>query len=99
MLETVIVLLSFFSLTWAIQNVDPISIPRNWLMRKSVVFFKLLSCSYCTGFYSGLIIYLAKFAQIQKDFSIIEMFLWGLASAGFSFIITAVIDRISILKD
>ena len=81
------------------QNAELLSVPRNWLMRKSVFFFKLLSCSFCTGFYSGLIIYLLNFAKIQKNFSIIEMFLWGLASSGISFIITVVIDRISTIKE
>ena len=90
MLDTIITILSFYGLTFAIQNSDLLSRPRNWIMRHSVFMFQLLSCSFCTGYWVGLIIYLLH----EKEWHGNLFLIWGLASASISYIINAVVDRL-----
>lgn len=57
-----------------------------------VFFYKLLSCSYCTGFHAGYLIYLfANYKNWQWNFII----LWGLAGAILSLIFEAVMNKLS----
>lgn len=64
-MESIIYLLAVFGLQFLItQSNGPfnsISNMRNWLIRNKyygVFFYKLLSCSFCSGCWAGLIIYL-----------------------------------------
>lgn len=94
MLDAIITIFSFFGLTWAIQNSDLLSKPRNWIMRQSVFLFELFSCPFCLGFHVGWIIYLIH----EKEWHWNLFILWGLASAAISFIISTIINRLSIVK-
>lgn len=90
MLNALIVLFSFYGLTWAIKESELLSTPRNWVMRKSVFIFKLLSCYFCTGFWCGLVVYLLYNLSFHWNLFI----LWGLAGAAVSFIMDAVVTRL-----
>jgi len=90
MLDALIVIFSFYGLTWAIKESEILSIPRNWIMRKSVFAFKLLSCYFCTGFWCGIVICLLHENQPHFNFLI----LWGLASAASSLILDAIVSRL-----
>lgn len=92
MLDAAIVLLSFYAVTWVIQNSELLSTPRNYIMRNSVFMFKLLSCSFCTGFYSGLFVYLLH----EEHWSLRLLLLWGLASSSLCYILNAVVNRLSV---
>lgn len=104
MLDFIFILLASYSLSFLIKETDGpfdiISKLRNYLMRNKyigVFFYKLLSCYYCCGFWSGLIIYLIYFRKFQWNLFI----LYGLTSAIFSLIMSSllIIINIFISKD
>lgn len=94
MLEAIIVVFAIYGLTWGIQNSELLSVSRGWIMRKSVFAFKLLSCSFCVGFYSGMLIYLLS--QSVHSFNL--FLIWGLAGSGISFILTGLGNKSSTLE-
>lgn len=90
LLEAIIVLFAFYGFTWAVKESELLSSPRNFLMRKSVFIFKLLSCYFCTGFWCGIAVYLLHESVWRWNFII----LWGLAGAAVSFIMDALVSRL-----
>lgn len=91
-------LIAMYSLSFFIKETpgpfDLMSRLRNWLMINKYVgvfFYKLFSCYYCVGCYSGLIIYLLA----NDVWSIKECLIWMLAGGAISFIINAIVERIS----
>ncbi len=99
-MEIVIYLLAIFSLTFLLKEMDgPFGIigrGRNWLMNQPTVgvfFYKLFSCYYCMGWWSGIIIYLLQMEVFKFQFLI----LWGLVGAIFSLIMGKVWERISVI--
>lgn len=83
-MNTLLILISFFSLTYAIKETSLFDKPRIFLIGLHPFFYKLLSCSYCTGFWSGIILYFIVNYCGKPG----EILLWGLASAGVSLIIS-----------
>jgi hypothetical protein len=90
LLDALIVLFSFYGLTWTIKESEIFSVPRNWLISKSVFAFKLLDCYFCTGFWCGIAVYLLH----EPAWNLKFLFLWGLASASVSFIVDALVTRL-----
>jgi len=88
-MNDIFILLSFCGLTFLIKESDIFSIPRNWVMRKSVFLFNLLSCYFCTGWWSGIILYFISF----QPFNIFNMITWGLSSAVSSLLFSFVIKK------
>jgi hypothetical protein len=90
-MNTLIILLSFFSLTFAIKESILFDKIRIYLISKSPFFCHLFSCYHCVGFWSGIVIYFLA----DNQFKIREMLLWGLASAAFSLIISEVLNKLN----
>lgn len=97
-MELLFCLLAMFALTFAIKETDgPWGIMawfRNKLVQNKYVgvfFYKLLSCSFCTGFWSGLIIYMMH----QQSYKLGLGVVWGLTGAAISLILEAVLNKLS----
>ena len=82
----VLYLLSFFGLTYAIQQSSLLNRFRIWLIQLHPLFMELLECPFCTGFWSGLIVYGLSLSKY------ISFILFGLAGAAASLIITMILD-------
>jgi len=91
MLDAIIVILCFYSLTWLIKESAILSRPRQWVMEHSVFMAKMLYCWYCTGFYSGLIVYLVH----ETNFKFNYFVMWGLSGAAVSLILNVLVTRLS----
>ena len=92
MLDALIILLSFYGMTFLIKESSILSRPRNWVLLKSTFIAELMLCWFCSGFWSALLVYLLY----QWHFGFI--FLWGLAGASASFILNAIVDRLTWFK-
>ena len=60
-----------------------------WIQEKLPFTKKLLECSYCTGVYSGLIVYTLRFADLNdlsNSINLREALIWALASSAFCYI-------------
>lgn len=95
MLDTIIVLLSFYGLTYLIKEADILSPVRNWLMMKSTFITKMLFCWFCTGFHAGWMVYLLH----MDHFNAATLFLYALAGAASASIINAIVNRLTWTKD
>ena len=93
MSPTILILLSFYALTFAIKESVLFDKPRIWLIKLHSFFFYLLECWACTGFWAGIIIYLI--ANNVSNWNIRELFLWGLASSATSYIVNVVVDKLN----
>jgi len=94
----VLCLLAMYSLSFFIKETpgpfDLMSRLRNLLMINKYVgvfFYKLFSCYYCIGCYSGLIIYLLT----NNNCNIKECLIWMLAGGAVSFVINIIVERIN----
>lgn len=84
-------LLACYGLTFGLMN------KTLWLQNRSQFAASLLSCSYCTGFHSGWIIYLAsnleKLSPTNTDFLVTAM-LWSFASACFCYSLDVAMQKL-----
>jgi hypothetical protein len=92
-LNTVIILFSFYGLTHALKEGSIFDNTRIYLIGKHKLFFDLFSCYACVGFWVGLFIYLV--ANPISDWSIWMMFIWGCGSSGISFVMNVIVDRLN----
>lgn len=92
MLDAIIVLLSFYGLTYLIKEAEILSSVRNWLMMKSAFFTKMLFCWFCTGFHAGWIVYFLH--KYQWDLT-----LYALAGAAAASIINATVNKLTWTRD
>jgi hypothetical protein len=95
MLDAIIVLLSFYGLTYVIKEAEILSRPRQWVMEHSTFMAKMLYCWFCTGFHAGWIVYLLH----EIDYSWRLFICWGLASATISYILNIAVTRLSWEKE
>lgn len=83
-------LLACYGLTFGLMN------KTLWLQNRSQFAASLLSCSYCTGFHSGWIIYLAsnldKLGIVDVDF-LVRAILWSFASACFCYVLDVLAQK------
>lgn len=98
MLETVIYIAAMYAITFALKEIDGpfflISTVRLALLRNKYVgffFYKLFECYFCLGFYSGLIVYLAK--QHFHHINPFDFILWGLAGSAISYLTNIFVER------
>lgn len=92
MLNTILTIFAMYSITFAIKETSLLDKPRNFLARKSVFFYKLFSCSYCTGFHAGYIAY-SIFNPINA-LNIRDMLLWSFSSAAISLIFEGIVNKL-----
>ena len=85
--NSIISLLSAFGITHFIKEADFLSSIRAYLIRLSPVFYKLLSCYFCLGFWIGLLVYLTQF----NNYVFYNHILYGFASATTCFTISSII--------
>lgn len=91
MIQVIIIIFSFYALTYAIKESILFDKPRIFLIRLHPFFYYLFSCFFCVGFHAGWIVYLI--ANTSWNFR--EMFLWGLASSGISAMMNAVFEKLN----
>jgi hypothetical protein len=94
-MHELIILFSFYGLTFAIKESSLLARPRMALIKMHPFFFELLNCYFCTGWYAGLILYLLNFST----FSLGSMITWGFSSAAISFLLNLIVDKLSALKE
>lgn len=76
----IIYLLAIFGIVQFIKESDVMSWPRTMLLRVHPIFFKLLTCYYCLGFWVGLLVYLAQFSSYR----VVDHIIWGFGGAAIS---------------
>lgn len=96
-MDIIFCLLAIYGLTYLIRQSDgPFGIiawARNILMRNKyfgVLFYKLFSCPFCTGIWSGAIIYLIYNLKINH-----HLMIWSLAGGAFCLFLEIVINKLS----
>jgi len=85
-------LLAFYGMTFLIKDSSILGRPRNWVAGKSEFARELLSCSFCTGFHAGYIVY-GLSTPIRK-WSIRAALLDAVTSAAFSYVLDNVMRRV-----
>lgn len=95
MLDTIIILLSFYGMTYFIKESDILARPRNWVMMHSVFMTKMLYCWFCSGFWASVLVYFLN----ENNFHLNSLILWGLAGATFSSFMNAIINKLTFFKD
>lgn len=97
MLHAIIIVCSIFSLAFLIKEADGpggiVAWFRNLLLQNKYVgvfFYKLLSCYFCTGMYSGAAIYLLSQFPFQWNL----LFLWSLAGGGICLIMDGLMNKL-----
>lgn len=63
--NTALLLLAVYGLTYALKEAELLDVPRNWIMRSSVFFYRLFQCYYCLGFWSSLIVFGLDFFSLH----------------------------------
>ena len=88
---------AIFGLSFAIKEINGpfgiISKFRNLLMKSKyfgVFFYELLSCYFCVGFWSGIIIYLIS----NEHFRFGNLFIFGFAGAMLSMLFSMIMEKI-----
>lgn len=96
-MNVIIALLAIYGFAFAVKETDGpwniIGCSRNWLMKLPLVgvqFYKLLSCYYCAGVWSGLVIYLIT----QNDYKWGWAVCWALAGGAWCVILDAIHTRL-----
>jgi hypothetical protein len=84
-------LIACVGLMWLLRFGSILRRPRDFLKKKSPLITELLSCSLCTGFWTGLIIGLVLY--FLKDNSIVY-FLFPFASSGLCWFFDSLLDLI-----
>jgi len=87
MFHTILIVFAFYALAHAIKESTLFDRPRIWLIGLHPFFYQLFSCYFCVGFHAGWIVYLLDHWKYG------EIFLYGLAASGISFIIDAVVEK------
>ena len=96
-METLIYLLAAFGLTFSLKEKDGpwniLTLGRHWLFstRFGVFFDKMFSCYFCLGFHCGWLVYLLS----PMPFHFFSVFLWGFATAAFSYIINSLLENLN----
>jgi hypothetical protein len=92
MLEVIFKILAIYSITFAIKETSLLDIPREWLMKHSVFFFKLISCAYCLTTHSGYLAYLLFTPPAEYAWR--GFLLWALAGGPIGLIFNGVINKL-----
>ena len=92
MITTILTILTIYSLTFAIRESSLLDVPRQYLMRRSAFFFKLLSCPYCTSFHTGYITYLIL--TPTTNYHLRDVFIYSFGGAMLGLIFNGVINKL-----
>lgn len=89
-------LLGMYGLAWIWKEAEIFSVPRNWLMQRSVFLTKLLWCWWCVGFWAGAFVYLLHSGSSSsfENFNPFEWIVWGCAGSAVSAMGNAVMNRL-----
>jgi len=95
-MNIILTIFAIFSLTFLIKNSDgPFGI-MNWIRIKlinsycGVFFYKLLECSHCVGFYSGMAVYCLTFDVWHWQYFVV----YALAGGGISLLSNAILEKL-----
>jgi hypothetical protein len=91
MLQTIFSILAIYSITFLIREASIFDKPRDYLLRSSPFFFKLLNCSFCVSTHSGWIAY---FIFNPGSHTIGGFLLWTLAGGPIGLIMNGVVNRL-----
>lgn len=92
MLYTIFIILSIYSISFALSQASLLDVPRNWLINKHPLFYKLFSCPYCLTTHAGWIAYLLF--NNCRSYKLTDLLLWTLAAGPIGLIFNGVIDRL-----
>jgi hypothetical protein len=92
MITTILTIFTIYSLTFSIRESSLLDVPRQYLMRRSAFFFKLLSCPYCTSFHTGYITYLITTPLANYNWR--DVFIYAFGGALLGLIFNGVINKL-----
>ena len=81
-------MLATFGLAHFIKESDFMNWPRIQFLKLGPIFYKLLECYFCLGFWTSLVVYSLTFSG---SFHIIDLILWGFSGATVSFLVSSLI--------
>jgi hypothetical protein len=92
MLDSIFKILAIYSITFAIKETSLLDSPREWLMKRSSFFYKLISCPYCLTTHSGYLAYLLF--NHPSNYTWRGFLLWLLAGGPIGLIFNGVINKL-----
>lgn len=93
MMPTILCLLAMFGLTFFFKESDLFNPIRIKLIQLHPILAQLLSCPFCVGFYSGLIVFgLANFPDYHNQW--FHLPIWGLSGASISLLLSLLVSRL-----
>lgn len=92
MLTTIFIILSIYSIGFMLSQSTILDYPRNWLIGKHPIFYKLFSCSYCLTTHAGWMAYLL-FTNC-RNYKLTDLLLWTLAAGPIGLIFNGLVDRL-----
>ena len=87
-MNTALMLLAFYGVTFALRSATLLEPLRLWLARRSRFVRDLLACPFCTGFHAGYIVY--AFA-VPFPWHFGDVFIYAFASAAFSYVMETLV--------
>ena len=90
MVVAILTLLAIYGVCFTMKDTKGLSIPRNWIRQRSVLIDSLLGCSFCSGFWSGIIVYFVT----VSSFSIKECFLFSFGGAALCYIVDTIMIKL-----
>jgi hypothetical protein len=81
-------LLFCYALTFGLMN------KVTFIYNRFTIIDKLLSCSYCTGFHSGWMLYFFKGMSLEKFYDVKLLIYYAMVSASFCYFIDVVLVKI-----
>jgi hypothetical protein len=88
-------LTSMLGLAFILKEAEILSVPRNWLMQRSVFFAKLFMCYWCVGFWAGIAINLIH----SPSLDIGQWIVWGCAGSAAAGLGSALVEQLTVVKE
>lgn len=88
--ELILFIMVCCSLTFLLKESDLFSFIRSWIIPKHPFFYKLFSCSFCLGFYTGIISFILVYKTVN-----LNILVYALASCIINLLFFSVLNKIN----
>jgi hypothetical protein len=88
-------LASMLGAAFILKEAEILSVPRNWLMQRSVFFAKLMMCYWCVGFWAGIAIDLLHAPSLDIG----QWIVWGCAGSAAAGLGSALVEQLTVVKE
>lgn len=88
--ELTIFIMVCCSLTFLLKESDLLASFRAWIIPKHPFFYKLFSCSFCLGFYTGIMSFILVYKTVN-----LSILAYALASCAISLLFFSVLNKLN----